>query len=224
DYWRCCLHGNDSCGRCRGRIALYRHTVAMEWLDIASRLAKRADTRNRVFDDPCFLPRLVDAVKAATGNNNNDNSNSGGSGGSTHQHFRDLDINGGDDADDPVFDAPLRASPEATRGLFQAFTFLRDSCAGCPTNNEALRETGLADAALKFAVDQAPFACGPSCVAPPVADADTDTDTTTSSSSSSNNSVSSSNNSSSGGGGGGTLGANEGQTTTTPAVITVAAA
>lgn len=61
--------------------------------------------------------------------------------------------------------------------------------------------------ALKFAIDQAPFACGPSSAAPPIAD--TGNDTTTSSSSSS---------------GGGAQEANGGQTTTIPTETTVAAA
>lgn len=84
--------------------------------------------RSRVFDDACVLPRLIHEVKAATS-------------------ALPAPTN---DSEDPVFDAPTRASPEATRALFQAFTFLRDSCAGCPANNEALRETELASTASKL--------------------------------------------------------------------------
>lgn len=94
-------------------------------------------SRSRTFDDPSFLLRAVNTVEkyatAAASDTSTPASTS---------------INGTDQDQDPAFDAPTpQASPEAARALGRLFTVLRNSCAGCPANNKALRHTGLAEAA-----------------------------------------------------------------------------
>ena len=64
---------------------------------------------------------------------------------SQHQDHQDRDH---DLHRDPAFDAPPpQAPPDAANTLLRVFLVLRNSCAGCPANNEALRHTGLAEAA-----------------------------------------------------------------------------
>lgn len=140
-------------------------------------------SRSRVFETPCFLPRVLSTVKRATANGNamgEDRtaspslpcgSNSDLNQGHTHQqregapgtlvgatapphvlpedrtqHFQ-LDT---------AFDAPPpQVSPDAAHTLRRVFTVLRNSCAGCPANNQALSYTGLAEAVRLLTVQQA---------------------------------------------------------------------
>jgi len=132
--------------------------------------------RSRVFDDPCFLPRVLSTVKYATVVTNNTmgkdrpaspslpyGSNNGLTQERTHQQRKA--VPGGLVGatappqvlqQDPAFEAPpLQASPVAADILRRVFTVLRNSCAGCPVNNQALSHTGLAEAVKLLIVQSA---------------------------------------------------------------------
>lgn len=94
--------------------------------------------RHLVFDDPSVLKRLECMVDAAAG------ATPPSPAVSTKAEPRN-------EADrtsffDPDFESPrVQCSPEAATALLQAFSVLRNSCAGCRHNQDALRQTSLAD-------------------------------------------------------------------------------
>lgn len=150
--------------------------------------------RKLVFDDPAFLPRLIDTVTEKSNNgisNTFDKSakstpnvppsaletNGGNNAAAAAAHHttlngvsspqpkhqedespsspsRDQGGNHGvslsDDLSDSAFETPVQASPGAASELHRAFSVLRDSCAGCSSNQDLLRETGLVDQASFF--------------------------------------------------------------------------